>query len=138
MQFSVRLVGDDEERLERLCARFGIGKYQLAKRLLLIGLARVEAGADPLNPDSSTAIERLLEGVQSQLGEEFRANRARDFNLAADNLEAMVWLRTLGEILAPNSLASVTKRIQFGRESFLSTLEELPPDAPAKRLTETP
>jgi hypothetical protein len=132
MQFSVRLAGDDEERLERLCAHFGIGKYQLAKRLLLIGLARVEGDADPLNPDSSTALERLLEGIERQLGEEFRASRARDFNLAADNLETMVWLRTLGDLLAPNSMSLVAKRVQFGRAKFLSTVEQLPPDAPVR------
>lgn len=131
MQFSVRLVGEDEDRLERLCTRLGIGKYQLAKRLLQIGMARVEGGADPLNPASATRLEAQFEDLRSQLIDELRAGRARDFNLALDTAETRAWLRVLGEIIAPNSISIVKTRVQNGRANLLAELESIPPDAPA-------
>lgn len=129
MMFSLRLVGEEEERFERLLQQFPMAKYRLARRIFMVGLSQVEAGADPLQPDSRSRFESLIEAVRADQ----EAARARDFNLALDNIETRAWLRTLGEILAPNSTASVKTKVINSRAHFLSVLEQMPDDAPVQK-----
>ena len=138
MQFSLRLKDAEAERIEALIGRVGRSRYEVVKRLFLLGLERVEIGHDPFNAHAPTRLEKQIDDLIGLLTAEFGAARARDFNLALDNVETRAWLRTLGELLAPNSTGNVTAKVQNSRSHFLSLLENLPPDAPAKRLTETP
>jgi hypothetical protein len=126
MQVTFRLKDDDIARVQRLAPRFALTKYELHRRLFYVGLAQVEQGVDLFNPAAASRVEMLLSEVRTLL----ELARARDFNLASDALESRIRLRTLGEVLAPESDGLVDERVVAVLPQFLASLEDLPPEAP--------
>ena len=126
MQVTFRVKDEDVERIDRVAPRFNLTRYELHRRLFLVGLAQVESGVDLFNPGGADRVERLLKERFDALLAAADRNRARDFNLAIDNLEVRVWLRTLGELLVPESQGKVDELIKKGLQRFLSTFEHLP------------
>jgi hypothetical protein len=131
MQVTFRIKDEDVERIQRIAPRFNLTRYEIHRRLFLVGLAQVESGVDLFNPGGADRVVKLLEERFATLLAAADRNRARDFNLAIDNLEFRVWLRTLGEVLVPESQAKVDELIKEGLQRFLSTFEHLPVVAPA-------
>lgn len=133
MQVTFRIKDEDVERIQRLAPRFNLTRYEVHRRLFLVGLAQVESGVDLFNPGGADRVVKLLEERFAALLAAADRNRARDFNLAIDNLESRVWLRTLGEVLVPESQSKVDELIKKGLQRFLSTFEHLPVVAPAAK-----
>jgi hypothetical protein len=130
MQITVRITGQDEDRFELLRRQTQVKPYQLTRLLIQLGMDQAEAGADPLRPGAKTRLEHLMVSVLERQAKERNRTRARDFNIAAELVEMRAWLRTLGEILAPNCQDLVKEKVVKIRGRCLAVLEQIPHDAP--------
>ncbi|HKY20248.1 MAG TPA: hypothetical protein VJM31_03425, partial [Vicinamibacterales bacterium] len=88
-------------------------EYAVIKRLVALGLERVEAGellfgTKPVRPIEDVAAR--LEARLKLILERQQQARARDFNMTLELLEQTIWLRVLGDELKPGGQAQVNER----------------------------
>lgn len=134
MQITVRLTNEDEERFARVARETGIKPYQLARRLIMLGVDRFEAGCDIFKPGSEPVLMGLVKDLGGRIDDECQFIRARELNLALELFEIRTWLRTFADVLPGESRErvkeNVRKRVIESRATTLEKVESLPHDAP--------
>jgi hypothetical protein len=122
----------DRARLAALVGRYSVTEYAVLKRLVYLGLERVDAGEElfgskPVKPVEEVALR--LENRLNLILKRLHEARIRDFNMTLELLEQTIWLRTLGDELKPGGQPKVDERLQKAAPRILRSLHLPPPEA---------
>lgn len=126
--FTVRLKDAQSGVVRDLAARHAISTYRAIRRLVELGLQRVEAG----EPLFGGRAHRNFEEVAIEIQSELDRSRGREYNMAVYLMEITIWLRILGELIKPGASSEVDERIGKHVQRILGTLHEPPVHAPER------
>lgn len=126
--YTVRLKDAQSGLVRDLAARNSVSPYMAIKRLVELGMQRVEAGEPLFGGRAQRNFEEAAEEIQAEL----ECSRGREYNMALYLMEITIWLRILGELLKPGAGTEVEERIGKHAARVLGTLHQAPAEAPLR------
>lgn len=126
--YTVRLKEAQSGLVRDLAARNSVSPYMTIKRLIELGIQRIEAGEPLFGGRAQRNFEEAAEEIQAEL----ENSRGREYNMAVYLMEIMIWLRILGDLLKPGAGTEVEERIRKHAGRILGTLHQPPAEAPTR------